>query len=199
MLTATPSLHSFEKARVVVSGSGNVAQYTALKLISFGAIVLSLSDSTGALVAKDETAGFSASDVHAIAQLKHARRSLISFAGVPGRDAGSRFVWHAGKRPWKLFAGVDIALPCATQNELDGEDAKALVAAGAKLVAEGSNMGCTLEAIEVFEQSRRAGGSSPTWYAPGSEFLEVILWPPPRLLFSWFRILPSMSDDSKCA
>ncbi|KAF9516036.1 hypothetical protein BS47DRAFT_1341362, partial [Hydnum rufescens UP504] len=172
MLPATPSLKSFEKARVLISGSGNVAQYTALKLITLGATVLSLSDSNGTLLLandKDE-AGFSADDVHAIAKLKLARGSLATFVSSTSHhndNSGSKFVWHEGKRPWTLLASVDIALPCATQNELDGQDAKALVAAGAKVVAEGSNMGCTLDAIEVFEHSRKEGGPSPTWYAPG--------------------------------
>jgi glutamate dehydrogenase (NADP+) len=70
------------------------------------------------------------------------------------------------KRPWTLVAQADIALPCATQNEVSEEEAKALVAAGVKLVAEGSNMGCTQEAIDVFETSRRSGQNA-IWYAPG--------------------------------
>lgn len=92
----------------------------------------------------------------------------------------------AGKRPWTLLQKVHIALPGATQNEVSKEEAEALVAAGVRIVAEGSNMvhstplfffshadalyniqGCTAEAIEVFEASRKKGGPNAVWYAPG--------------------------------
>lgn len=161
MLTAHPTLKSFEGARVLISGSGNVAQYAALKVISLGAVVLSLSDSHGALIAKDEAKGFTPDDISNIATLKLKRQALTSF------DAGEKFAWHEGARPWTLVK-ADIALPCATQNEVSGEEAEALVKAGTRLVAEGSNMGCTLEAIAAFEESRKAGGPGATWYAPGS-------------------------------
>ena len=75
-----------------------------------------------------------------------------------------------GKRPWTLIPTVHIALPGATQNEVSGEEAEALVSAGARIVAEGSNMGCTTEAIDVFEASRK-GGHGGVWYAPGSTYI----------------------------
>jgi len=75
---------------------------------------------------------------------------------------------HLGVRPWTLLPTVHIALPGATQNEVSGEEAEALVKAGVRIVAEGSNMGCTAEAIDVFEASRRSGPGG-VWYAPGSE------------------------------
>ena len=78
------------------------------------------------------------------------------------------FLLHAGKRPWTLVKSADIALPSATQNEVSGEEAKALLASGVKFVAEGSNMGCTQEAIDVFDSTRKAGGDNWVWYAPGS-------------------------------
>lgn len=165
MLEQLPTLNTFKGARVLVSGSGNVAQFAALKLIELGAVVLSLSDSTGALIAADEATGFTPSDIQAIAELKLKHQSLTSFVQAEGNEA--KFAWHAGKRPWALVEKIDIALPCATQNELDGEDAKAVVAAGARVVAEGSNMGCTLEAIDTFEKTRSSGEESFTWYAPG--------------------------------
>jgi glutamate dehydrogenase (NADP+) len=74
-----------------------------------------------------------------------------------------------GKRPWTLIPTIHIALPGATQNEVSGEEAKALVKAGVRIVAEGSNMGCTAEAIDVFEASRKAGHGG-IWYAPGSAY-----------------------------
>lgn len=141
MIESSKFLPSFEGARVLVSGSGNVAQFAALKLIELGANVLSLSDSTGALISTTDK-GFSPADIHSIAGLKLKHQSLTAF--VQTADNESKFTWHAGKRPWALVEKIDIALPCATQNEVDGEDAKAIVGAGAKIVAEGSNMGCPL-------------------------------------------------------
>ncbi|KAF8336579.1 NADP-specific glutamate dehydrogenase [Cantharellus anzutake] len=164
MLETQKELASFKGARVLVSGSGNVAQYAALKLIELGAIVLSLSDSTGALIARNEHEGFTTRDIEQIAEIKLKHQSLTSF-NIQANANESRFVWHAGARPWTLVQNVDIALPCATQNEVSGEEATALIASGTKLVAEGSNMGCTLEAIEVFEVGRRTGKG--IWYAPG--------------------------------
>lgn len=161
MLTVHPSLNSFTGARVLISGSGNVAQYAALKVISLGAVVLSLSDSHGTLIAKSEK-GFTPAHIASIASLKLNRQALTAFDYEEGA-----FEWHEGKRPWTLVK-ADIALPSATQNEVSGEEAQALVDAGVKIIAEGSNMGCTLEAIAVFEKSRTAGGPNAAWYAPGS-------------------------------
>lgn len=172
-LPASPSsnLHEtkFSKARVLISGSGNVAQYAALKLIELGSVVLSLSDSTGALIAKNEEKGFSKEDIAAIAHLKIKHAPLTEFVSLPGAQNEASFAWHANARPWTLVNNIDIALPCATQNEVSGEEAEALVKAGTRIVAEGSNMGCTMEAIEVFEKSRKEGGHEFVWYAPGSE------------------------------
>jgi len=175
MLDALPTSHpsstlhetKFKGARVLISGSGNVAQYAALKLIELGSVVLSLSDSAGALIAKEESKGFTADDVHTIAALKIKHKSLTSFVQAEGNEA--RFEWHAGARPWALGPSgkVDIALPCATQNEVSGEEAEALLKSGVRIVAEGSNMGCTLEAIAVFEKSRKSGEEHFIWYGPG--------------------------------
>jgi len=167
------TLPSFKGARVLVSGSGNVAQFAALKLIDLGATVLSLSDSTGALISTEESVGFRAEDIHAIAALKLKHQSLTAFVQTEGAE--KRFEWHAGKRPWTLVGRIDIALPCATQNELNGVEAHAVIAAGAKIVAEGSNMGCTLEAIEAFEKSRANSVENITWYAPGKASKYVFL------------------------
>ncbi|KAK4230361.1 NADP-specific glutamate dehydrogenase [Podospora fimiseda] len=151
---------NWEGKRVAVSGSGNVAQYAALKAIELGATVVSLSDSKGSLVAVD--GGFiTPEDVHAIAELKIQRKALADY---PAR-AGLKYL--AGARPWTHVGKIDIALPSATQNEVNKEEAEYLVANGCKFIAEGSNMGCTLEAIEVFESQRKAKKGESIWYAPG--------------------------------
>ncbi|KAL5611622.1 hypothetical protein BROUX41_000795 [Berkeleyomyces rouxiae] len=151
---------SFAGKRVAISGSGNVAQYAALKCLELGATVVSLSDSKGSLIANDSE-GFTAEEISKIADLKVARSALTAF------DAGSKFKYIDGARPWVHVGKVDIALPSATQNEVSKEEAQTLVANGCIAIAEGSNMGCTQEAIEVFEAERAAKGSSAIWYAPG--------------------------------
>jgi glutamate dehydrogenase (NADP+) len=164
MLEALPIPTSYQGTRVLISGSGNVAQYAALKVIELGGHVLSLSDSRGALIARD-TKGFSVEDISAIADIKLSRGFLTDF--VKNSAVGDRFEYHEGQRPWTLVPNADIALPSATQNEVSGDEAKALVAAGVRIVAEGSNMGCTQAAIDVFESQRAAGGERAIWYAPG--------------------------------
>ncbi|KAG5337068.1 NADP-specific glutamate dehydrogenase [Termitomyces sp. J132] len=144
---------------VAISGSGNVSQFTALKVIELGATVKSLSDSKGSLIASE---GFTKHDILSIGQLKLKGGTLESWAG---EQTGNRFTYYAGKRPWTLIPVVHHALPGATQNEVSGEEAEALIAAGVRVIAEGSNMGCTEEAIKVFEDARRAGKG--VWYAPG--------------------------------
>ena len=151
--------------RVAISGSGNVAQYTALKVIDLGATVVSLSDSRGSLIATTDE-GFTRDVVQAIMQLKLDGGYLESFEKFA--DA-AKYKYYAGQRPWTLVGKVDVALPSATQNEVSGAEAEALVKAGVKVVAESSNMGCDVEAIEVFEAARRKGGKESVWYAPGSE------------------------------
>ena len=140
----------FEGKRVSISGSGNVAQYAAEKALEMGAKVITLSDSGGTLV---HEAGLSREQVLAVMELKNVQRGrLADFAARNG------LTFLPGSRPWHVK--TDIALPCATQNELDGEDAKTLVKNGVLCVAEGANMPSTLEAVDVF----LAAG---TLYAPG--------------------------------
>ncbi|THV07142.1 NADP-specific glutamate dehydrogenase [Dendrothele bispora CBS 962.96] len=145
---------------VAISGSGNVAQYTALKVIELGGTVVSLSDSKGSLIAKE---GFTKEVVQSVAELKLKGGSLESFRSFASED---KYTYHPGQRPWALLPKVHIALPSATQNEVSAEEANVLIKAGVKIVAEGSNMGCTAEAIEVFENSRKQGAGG-VWYAPG--------------------------------
>ncbi|CAA7257301.1 unnamed protein product [Cyclocybe aegerita] len=142
---------------VAISGSGNVSQFTALKVIELGATVLSLSDSKGSLIAEK---GYTKDVILKVGQLKLKGGSLEFLANEEG------YTYHAGVRPWTLLPTVHIALPGATQNEVSGEEAEALLKAGVRIVAEGSNMGCTAEAIDVFEASRKSGPGG-VWYAPG--------------------------------
>lgn len=169
----TEGKESFQGKRVAISGSGNVAQYAALKAIELGATVVSLSDSTGTIVSTSDK-GVTPEQIHHIAALKVARKPLT----VLTEDAEHKdsFKYIKGVRPWTNVGKVDIALPCATQNEVSGEEAKGLVDAGCKFVAEGSNMGCTQEAIDVFEGDRKdKKGPEAIWYAPGmSSFLSLL-------------------------
>lgn len=146
--------------RVAISGSGNVAQYAALKCIELGASVVSLSDSKGCLVTEGDVV-FTPKHIDEIAQIKLARQSLTTFS------AQGSIKYIEGARPWVHVGKVDVALPCATENELNDKEAEALINNGTLFVAEGSNMGCTQSAIEVFEKNRKAKGQESVWYAPG--------------------------------
>ena len=126
--------------RVAISGSGNVAQYAARKVMDLGGKVISLSDSEGTLYCE---AGLSEEQWEALMELKNIKRGRISeLAGQFGVE------FLAGQHPWNL--ACDIALPCATQNELDAEAARTLLGNGCVCVAEGANMPTTLEAVDLF-------------------------------------------------
>lgn len=146
--------------RVAISGSGNVAQYAAIKCIELGATIVSLSDSKGSLIASGDE-GFTREQVLDIAELKVHRKALTEFKHE------NKFRYVEGARPWTHVGKVDVALPSATQNEVSGDEAKALVESGVLVVAEGSNMGCTQEAIDYFEAQRAEKGDQAVWYAPG--------------------------------
>ena len=132
---------SFKGKTVAVSGSGNVAQYAVEKATQLGAKVVTMSDSSGYIY---DAAGITAEKLAYIMELKNVKRVRIDEYTKKYKTA--KFV--KGKRPWEVKA--DIALPCATQNELDGKEAKLLVKNGCFCVAEGANMPSTPEAIEVF-------------------------------------------------
>lgn len=155
---------SFSGKKVTISGSGNVAQYAALKVIEFGGTVVSLSDSKGSIIAKDG-AGITPEMVHTIADLKVKRKALSEVANAS--DFSSKVEYKEGVRPWLHVGNVDVALPSATQNEVSQEEAEGLIKAGCKFIAEGSNMGCTQEAIDVFEKARKEKKGDAIWYAPG--------------------------------
>ncbi|KAK5146667.1 hypothetical protein LTR04_001000 [Oleoguttula sp. CCFEE 6159] len=161
---ASGGKESFEGKRVAISGSGNVAQYAALKAIELGATIISLSDSKGSLIATDDK-GITAELVGIIADLKVKRKQLTELAN--SSEYKNKFKYIEGARPWKECGKVDVALPSATQNEVSGDEAEALIDAGAKFIAEGSNMGCTQEAIDIFEKHRREKKGEAIWYAPG--------------------------------
>lgn len=128
----------------VVSGSGNVAQYTVEKLNQLGAKVVTLSDSTGFIYDKD---GINNEKLEYVLDLKNNRRGRIKeYADKYGCE------YHDGKTPWGVKC--DVAFPSATQNEVTEADAKALVANGCIAVSEGANMPSTPEAIEVFQKSK---------------------------------------------
>ncbi|WP_336356122.1 NADP-specific glutamate dehydrogenase [Pseudomonas granadensis] len=129
-----------EGKRVAISGSGNVAQYAARKVMDLGGKVISLSDSEGTLFCE---AGLSEEQWLALLELKNVKRGRISeLAAAFGLE------FRAGQLPWAL--PCDIALPCATQNELDAEAARTLLRNGCGCVAEGANMPTTLEAVDIF-------------------------------------------------
>ena len=143
---------SFQGKTVLVSGSGNVAQYAIEKAMALGAKVVTCSDSAGYVYLPE---GFDREKLEALLELKNVKRGRVEeFAKQFGLQ------YFAGKRPWEVKA--DIALPCATQNELEIVDAKALIANGVKLVAEGANMPTTIEATEAFLE---AGG----FFFPGEK------------------------------
>jgi glutamate dehydrogenase (NADP+) len=135
----------FKGKKVVISGSGNVAQYAAEKATQLGATVLTLSDSSGYILDND---GINAEKLAHVMHIKNVERGRIS--DYLKKYPSATFV--AGKTPWGV--ACDIAMPCATQNELNGDDAKALIAHGVKCVAEGANMPSTPEAIEAFAAAR---------------------------------------------
>ncbi|MDG1775420.1 MAG: NADP-specific glutamate dehydrogenase [Flavobacteriaceae bacterium] len=135
----------FSGKKVVISGSGNVAQYAAEKAIQLGASVLTLSDSKGFI---HDPEGIDTEKLDFVMDLKNNQRARISeyIKTYP------KATYHEGETPWGV--ACDIALPCATQNELDGADAEKLIANGCVCVAEGANMPSTPEAIHTFHEAK---------------------------------------------
>lgn len=132
---------SLEHKKIVVSGSGNVAQFAAEKCIQLGGKVLTLSDSSGYIYDPD---GIDAKKLAFIMDLKNKKRGRIHEYVKQFKKAS----FHAGKKPWEV--PCDVALPCATQNELGGKDAEQLIKNGCQCVGEGANMPSTPEAINQF-------------------------------------------------
>ena len=142
---------NFKGKTCVISGSGNVAQYAAEKLIQLGAKPVTLSDSNGYIYDPD---GITQEKLDWVKDLKTVRRGRIK--EYVAQYPNAKYV--EGKRPWEVKC--DCAFPCATQNELNGEEAKMLLANGVKLVAEGANMPSTAEAVSAFLEAK-------ILYAPG--------------------------------
>jgi len=142
-MMATKSL-DFNNKVVTISGSGNVAQYACEKATQLGAKVVTLSDSSGYIYDKD---GVDAEKLAFVMELKNVNRGRI-------KEYAKRFncEFFDGQRPWAVKC--DIALPCATQNELDGDEAKMLIDNGCICVSEGANMPSTPEAIEAFQTAK---------------------------------------------
>lgn len=135
---------SIKGKTVAVSGSGNVAQYTVEKVIQLGGKVVTLSDSNGMIYDPD---GIDEKKLAYVMELKNVKRGKI-------KEYAEEFnvTYEEGKKPWHI--PCDIAFPCATQNEIDRDDAKALVDNGCICVAEGANMPTTPEGIEIFQDAK---------------------------------------------
>ena len=143
---------SLEGKNVLVSGSGNVAQYTVEKALQCGAKVLTMSDSNGTIFDKD---GITQEKLEWVKNLKNVKRGRIAEYAKKFKSAK----YFEGKRPWGI-AKAQVALPSATQNEIDGKNAKDLIKNGCICVSEGANMPSTPEAIDVYM-------SAKILYAPG--------------------------------
>lgn len=161
---------------VALSGSGNVAQYTAEKLIEYGVKVISLSDSQGSVYIPQ---GLNSAQLSALKALKNERRERIA---VYAREQG--FEFFENQRPWQFKC--DIAIPCATQNELDGQDAQTLLANGCFCVAEGANMPSTPEAITAFKKAQILYGPGKAANA-GGVAVSGLEMSQNSLRFSWSR------------
>lgn len=136
---------SFKGKTVIISGSGNVAQYACEKATELGGKVVTMSDSGGYIYDKD---GIDAKKLATIMDIKNVKRGRIS----EYVDTYKSATYHAGERPWSV--PCNIALPCATQNELNGDEAKALIKNNVIVVAEGANMPTTPEAITAFQKAK---------------------------------------------
>lgn len=139
---------SLQGKTAVISGSGNVATFAAQKLISLGARVVTLSDSSGYIY---DPEGLTKEKIEYVLELKNVRRGRISeYAEKYGNQYGVKY--FAGKRPWEV--PCDVALPCATQNEINQDEAEMLVENGCIAISEGANMPTEDEAVTVFQKAR---------------------------------------------
>jgi len=147
----------YEGQTCVVSGSGNVAQFTAQKLNDLGAKVVTMSDSSGFIYDPD---GIASAKLDYMLELKNIRRGRV-------KEYADHFgcTYVAGQRPWSV--PCDLAFPSATQNEIDADDARALIANGCQLVSEGANMPTTYEATKLFEEAKLLFGPGKAANAGG--------------------------------
>ncbi|MDM0016885.1 NADP-specific glutamate dehydrogenase [Variovorax saccharolyticus] len=182
-----------EGLRVSVSGSGNVAQFAVEKAMSLGARVLTVSDSSGTVVDAD---GFTPAKLAQLMEVKNRHYGRVADYAA---QVGAEFL--PGRRPWQV--PVDLALPCATQNELDAEDAATLIANGVMCVAEGANMPSTIEAIELFEKkgvlfapgkASNAGGVATSGLEMSQNAMRIS-WPREEVDARLRSIMRSIHDD----
>ena len=147
----------FDGKNVVVSGSGNVAQYATEKATQLGAKVISLSDSSGSI---HDSNGIDSDKLNWVMDLKNNKRGRI-------KDYAKEFKvdYLEGKTPWEI--PCDIALPCATQNEINGADAKSLISNGCKVISEGANMPSDPDAVNAFQESELLFGPGKAANAGG--------------------------------
>ncbi|MGB7418568.1 MAG: glutamate dehydrogenase, partial [Erythrobacter sp.] len=171
---------SIEGKTAVISGAGNVATHAAEKLVQMGGKVLTLSDSDGFVYDPD---GIDSDKIAWVKHLKTVKRGRIS----EYVDEFPNAQYHEGERPWNV--PCDLALPCATQNELDEGEAKALVENGCMAISEGANMPTTLAGVKVFHDARILYGPGKAANAGGvavsglemSQNSERISWNQERL------------------
>lgn len=183
---------NFQGLRVSVSGAGNVAQYAVEKAMALGAKVITVSDSSGTIV--DES-GFTPEK---LAELMEVKNHLYGRVSDYAQRVGVRFL--AGARPWHV--PVDVAMPCATQNELDGTDAATLLRNGVICVAEGANMPSTADAVRIFEgndvlyapgKASNAGGVSTSGLEMSQNAMRLS-WPPEEVDARLHEIMVSIHD-----
>lgn len=149
---------SLEGKRILVSGSGNVAIYAAEKALQLGGMPLTLSDSNGFIYA---SGGLTQEQINWIKNLKDVQRGRISEAA----DTFQNITFYEDRRPWEVQA--DCAIPCATENEINGEDAKTMLKNGVKVVVEGANMPSTREALHIFQDCKILFGPAKAANAGG--------------------------------
>lgn len=149
---------ALDGARAVISGSGNVAQYTAEKLLQLGATVLTMSDSTGTILDED---GIDEERLSWIMNLKNTRRGRIKEYA----EKYPKAKYLEGQRPWKV--PCDVAFPSAIENEISAEDAMALIEGGCQCVSEGANMPTTPEGIQLFQEAKLLYGPGKAANAGG--------------------------------
>ena len=140
-----------EDQRVLITGSGNVAQYAAEKVMDMGGEVRSMSDSTGSLIF---SSGMTLDDMHLIQKIKTKGGSLKEF------NTHHHAAYHVNKKPWQVVdtKTIDVVFPCATQNEVTEDDALQMIEIGVRYVVEGSNMSSTSEAVDILHHHKVAYG-----------------------------------------
>lgn len=191
---------SLEGMRCAVSGSGNVAQYACQKLLQLGAKVITVSDSNGVLLFAD---GMTEDDWNTVVDCKQVHRGRLSSLGsiVTGR-------YIKGETPWSIDIKFDLALPCATQNEIDKFGAQRLVQNGVLAVCEGANLPTSLKGQEVFREhnsiiyipgkASNAGGVGVSGFEM-SQNAQRLTWPPAEVDERLQKMMSDIYDQMESA